>query len=144
MSAQSSAAQEPSASTGVSPYGNPVSQIINLYIPLAMLLAGALPLAKGRQSYTPPFICEVYDRGRCQSPLAIIDSLSVTRGTGNLGFTNEGRALGIDVTFTVADLSSLVYLPISQGLSTAAAQTGASLGFAVTEGAATVAGAVAC
>jgi hypothetical protein len=126
----------------VSPYGNPVSQLINLYIPLAMLIAGALPLATGRQSYTAPFICELYDRGRCQIRLGIIDSLSVTRGTGNLGFNSEGRALAIDVTFTVADLSSLVYLPISQGLSTAAAQTGASLGFAVTEGAAAVAGAV--
>ncbi|MBB5409291.1 hypothetical protein HDG34_003232 [Paraburkholderia sp. HC6.4b] len=126
----------------VSPYGNPVSQLINLYIPLAMLIAGALPLATGRQSYTAPFICELYDRGRCQIRLGIIDSLSVTRGTGNLGFNNDGRALAIDVTFTVADLSSLVYLPISQGLSTAAAQTGASLGFAVTEGAAAVAGAV--
>jgi hypothetical protein len=101
----------------VSPYGNPISQLLNLYIPLSMLLAGALPLATGKQSYTSPFLCQLFDKGRCQTRLGIIDSLSITRGTGNLGFDNEGHAMAIDITFTVKDLSSIMYMPIAEGFS---------------------------
>lgn len=98
-----------------SPYGNTVSQMNNLYIPLCMILAGALPLSTGKQSYTSPFICEIYDKGRCQTRLGMIDSVSVTRGTGNLGFNKLGHAMGIDITFTVVDMSTVMHMPISKG-----------------------------
>jgi hypothetical protein len=114
----------------VSPYGNPISQLTNLYVPLAMLLAGALPLATGPQSYNSPFICELYDRGRCQIRLGMIDSLSVQRGTANLPFDDDGNAMAIDVTFTVLDLSNLVYLPITQGMTSAASSFLGALGMA--------------
>jgi len=98
----------------VSPYGNPISQMFNLYVPLTMLLAGALPLSTGKQSYTSPFLVELYDQGRCQTRLGMIDSISITRGTGNLGFDNAGHAMGIDVTFSVIDMSSIMHMPITQ------------------------------
>lgn len=116
----SSSASLPSSNysmTLISPYGNAISQMTNIYIPLCMLLAGALPLATGKQSHTSPFICELYDRGRAQKRLAIIDSLSITRGTSNLGFNKEGNAMAVEVSFTVKDLSSLVSLPIDPGFS---------------------------
>lgn len=103
--------------TLVSPYGNPVSQMFNLYIPLSMLLCGVMPLATGKASYTSPFLCELYDRGRKITRLGIIDSLSITRGEGNFGFDSTGQAMSIKVTFTVKDLSSIVALPIFQGWS---------------------------
>jgi hypothetical protein len=117
---QSSMASLPRASYTinlVSPYGNPVSQLLNLHIPLAMLLAGALPLSTGTQSYTSPFLVELYDKGRCQTRLGMIDSLSITRGTGNMGFNNEGNAMGIDVSFSIVDMSSVMSMPISEGFS---------------------------
>ncbi len=117
---QSSTANLPRASYTINltcPYGNPISQLQNLHLPLAMLLAGALPISTGKQSYTSPFLVELYDRGRCQTRLGIIDQLSITRGTGNLGFTNDGTAMGIDVTFSVMDLSSIMHMPISEGFS---------------------------
>lgn len=116
-----------------SPYGNPISQMINLYIPLCMLLAGGLPLATGKGSYTSPFVSELYDRGRCQTRYGMIEQITVTRGVGNLGFNREGNAMGIDVSFTVVDLSSVLYMPIAQSISlassaamTAAAATGST------------------
>lgn len=113
----------------VSPYaGNPISQLINFYVPVAMLIAGTLPLATGQQSYTSPFICELFDRGRCQIRLGMIDSLQITRGTSNLPFDMDGNAMAIDVTFSVLDLSNLVYLPISQGMTSAASSLLASIG----------------
>lgn len=99
----------------VSPYGNVVSQIQNIYIPLCMLLAGALPLSTGKSSYTSPYLCQLYDRGRCQVQTGMIESLSVSRGTSNLAFNTKGNPLAIDVSFTIVDLSSIMHMPVSSG-----------------------------
>lgn len=122
---QSSSASLPRANYTinlVSPYGNPISQLLNIHIPLAMLLAGALPLATGRQSYTSPFILELYDQGRCQIRLGMIDSLSITRGSGNLGYNNDSKAMRIDVNFSIVDLSSVISVPVTKGFSMGASQ----------------------
>lgn len=101
--------------TLISPYGNPVSRLFNIWMPLATLLAGALPLATGKQSHTSPFLVELHDRGRCMTRLGIIDSMTITRGTSNLGFDQEGNAMAIEVSFSVLDLSSIMAMPIQQG-----------------------------
>jgi hypothetical protein len=100
-----------------SPYGNPVSQLVNIYIPLCMLLAGALPISTGKQSYTSPFLLELYDQGRCQTRLGMIDSMTIQRGTSNLGFNRDGHAMGIDISFSIVDMSSVMHMPISAGFS---------------------------
>lgn len=100
--------------TLISPYGNPISQMTNIYIPLCMLLAGALPIQTGKHSYTSPFILEMYDRGRQQTRLGMIDSLSIQRGTSNLAFNKEGNAMAIEVSFSVADLSTVLAMPVVQ------------------------------
>lgn len=99
--------------TLISPYGNPLSMLQNIYMPLCMLLAGGLPLAGGKNSYTSPFICELYDRGKVQIRLGMIESITVTRGTSNLGFTVNNKPLAIDVSVSVVDLSSIMSIPIS-------------------------------
>lgn len=111
---ESSSANLPRASYTIelrSPYGNDLARFQNLMVPLAMLLAGALPRSTGFQSYTSPYLCEFYVKGRVQSRLAIIDSLEITRGTGNCGFTSDGKPLGIDVTVSFLDLSSVMHMP---------------------------------
>lgn len=99
----------------ISPYNNPVSRLINIFIPLYMLMAGALPRSIGKQSYTSPFYCQIYDRGRLQSRLAMIESISISRGTSNLQYDLSGNALAIDVSFNVVDLSSIMHMPVSSG-----------------------------
>lgn len=100
----------------VSPYGNPISQLINIHLPLCMILAAALPISTGAQSYTSPFLVELYDRGKAQTRLGIIDSLSIVRGTTNLGFNKEKSFMSADVSFTVADLSSVMHMPLNSGM----------------------------
>lgn len=115
---QSSSAQLPRMNytmTLTSAYGNKLSQLINIFLPLSMILAAALPLSTGRNSYTSPFILELYDRGRAQTRLGIIDSLSISRGTGNLPFDNNGNVMSIDVSFSVIDLSTVMHMPIGRG-----------------------------
>lgn len=98
----------------ISPYGNAISKLINIDIPLCMLLAGALPLATGKSSYTSPYLCQVFDRGRLQIKTGIIESLQITRGTANLPFNTAGNCMAIDVNFSVVDLSSIVSMPVGQ------------------------------
>lgn len=115
---QSSSATLPRSSYTIkliSPYGNVVSQIQNIYIPLCMILAGTLPLSTGKASYTSPYLCQLYDRGRCQVQNGMIEALSISRGTSNLAFNTRGNPLAIDVTFSVVDLSSIMHMPISSG-----------------------------
>ncbi len=102
--------------TLISPYGNPISQLMNIDIPMAMLMAGSLPRAVGKAAYTSPFLCQIFDRGRCQIRLGIIDNLAFTRGTTNLGFSDTGNAMAVKVSFSVMDLSSIMHMPISSGV----------------------------
>lgn len=96
-----------------SPYGNPWSQLQDIYVPLALLIAGAAPLAVGKASYSSPFLCSAFCRGVQNVRLGMITELSITRGTGNLGFDRDWRPLGIDVQFTITDFSSIAAAPIS-------------------------------
>lgn len=118
------------------PYGNKMSRFMNLYVPLAMLLASALPLSTGKQSYTSPFLCELYSRGRCQIKLGMVDSLSITRGVGNLGWTDDGEPLGIDISFSVVDMSTVMHMPLNPVFSMENAVKGAVGAAAVGAGAA--------
>lgn len=116
---QSSSAQLPRSNYTIqliSPYGNPISQMINIYIPLSMLLAMALPQSTGKQSYTSPYLVQLYDRGRCQIQLGLVESISLTHGVSNLPYTNRGQCMAIDVSFSIMDLSSVLHMPVSTGV----------------------------
>lgn len=101
----------------VSPYGNPLSQLFSMYIPLFMLLAGALPRSTGKQSYTSPPLVQLFDKGKQQTRYGMIDSVTVRRGITNLAFNRNMQAMGIQVDFSVKDLTSVFHIPISEGFS---------------------------
>lgn len=98
-----------------SPYGDPVSRLQNLILPLCSLFAMAVPLSTGKQSYTSPFLVECFNQGRTHIRLGMIESLSVTRGVGDVGWSNQGHFLGCDVQITVVDLSSVMHMPLQAG-----------------------------
>lgn len=102
----------------VAPYGDPISQLQNIYIPLACLMAGALPLSVGRTSYSSPYLCSVFNRGVQKIDLGMITSLSIDRGVSNLPFSKTKRALALDVSWTVTDFSSLAAAPVSSSMLT--------------------------
>lgn len=115
---QSSSASLPRAQYKLqltAPYANILSRIMNLFVPFAMIAAGAWPRSTGRESYTSPFLCQLYDTGRVQVPLGMITEFSVTRGSGNLGFTTKGQPLSMEVSFTVQDLSTILHMPLTAG-----------------------------
>lgn len=93
-------------------YGNKISIFTEMYLQLMMLLAGTLPLSTGRNSYTSPFLVEVYRKGRSQVRMGIIESISINRGVGNTGWSVDQLPLAIDVTLTIADLSTILHMPL--------------------------------
>lgn len=97
----------------ISPYGNAYSQLFNIYLPLAMILAGSLPRSTGSSSYTSPFVCQLFDRGRVNVQLGMIDSVSITRGTSNLAFSRSGHPNAIDVDFSVANLDEVISVDVN-------------------------------
>lgn len=99
-----------------SAYGDPLSIYLNLYLPFICLLAGAAPISHGNQSYGAPMLCELHQRGRRTIRLGLIDSLSVTRGTGTVGWNEDGLPLGLDISFNVINMSSVMHMPIDTGL----------------------------
>jgi len=100
----------------ISPSAHPVAQLRNIYIPLAAIMAGMLPLSTGPRSSTSPYLCSMFIRGRQQINLGMITSLTITRGTSNLPFNKSKRPLAIDVTFSVTDFSELISAPTPTGL----------------------------
>lgn len=95
--------------------GNPISAYLNLYPVVAALLAGALPESTGPQSFTSPFVCECYCQGLVAIRMGMITDLTITAGAGNLGYTKDRRPLAFNISFTVADMSSMMHMGTSNG-----------------------------
>lgn len=115
----------------ISPANDPIAQLMNIYIPLAMLLAAALPRSAGKQSHVEPFLCELYDQGRAQTRLGMFKSLSITRGEGNIGWDNRGHYLQVKVNFEIADMGGICTLPVSESIDWGDTLTAAASGAAV-------------
>lgn len=91
------------------PYGDPLSIMQSIYVPLALILAGALPRAIGPTAYTSPFLCRAYCKGMFAVPLGMIDSLTIRRGGEQHGWNAQRLPTAVSVSFTIKDLSPTMY-----------------------------------
>ena len=96
-------------------YANKLSRFIALYVPLSMIMAGALPISTGRQQYTSPYYCQVISPGRTSCKLGMIDNLNIEIGVGNMGYNQQNQPLGFDVSWTVKDMNKTMHAPIDIG-----------------------------
>lgn len=97
----------------ISPYGNSYSQLFNIYLPLSMIMAGSLPRSTGSTSYMSPFVCQLFDRGRTNIQLGIVDNVTFTRGTSNLPFSRNGHPNAIDVDLSIANLDEIIAVDVN-------------------------------
>lgn len=98
------------------PYGNKLSVFMNVYVPLCMILAGGLPRSAGKHSYYAPFMCRIFSQGR-QDYSGYIDSITIERGTDNVGWSKDGLPTTVDVTFTVKNIDPIMHMPITESIS---------------------------
>lgn len=104
----------------------------NLMIPLGGILAMSLPRATGMASYDGPPLLEVFNQGHTLIREGMVESLTIERGVGDVGWKRGGQVLGIDVHITIVDLSTIMSMPINPAFS--------GLSGALTAGAELVAG----
>jgi hypothetical protein len=100
----------------VSDSNNTLSNLQNIYIPFAAILATALPQMTGKASYTSPFLCGMFLKGIQKIKMGMVTELSVTRATGNLGYDKNGLALGMEISFTVTDFSNIMSAPVNSSM----------------------------
>lgn len=95
--------------------GDNVSIFQSIMIPLSGLMAAALPRAVGDTTYTSPFLVRAFCKGMFAVPAGIISSLSITRGSSEFGWSLSKLPTVVDVSFTIEDLSPMLFLSIAGG-----------------------------
>lgn len=95
----------------VSPYGNKLSQLQNIYFPLACILAGALPRSVGPASLASPFLCKAFLQSSLNIEVGLISDITITKGITNLSYNNNKQCLSINVRFTIVNLDQFISTP---------------------------------
>lgn len=98
-------------------YGNALSYLQDIVVPMCMILAAGLPRGAGPQSFGSPFYVEYYSKGRGQSRVGLITSISIERGVGNKGWTRRGFPLGVDINVEITDMTEVVFSPTTTNVS---------------------------
>lgn len=96
-----------------SQYGNKFAILMKLYTVVSAMLAATLPISSGRNSYTSPFLCSLFSQSKAVIPLGMIESLSIRRGSGGLGWTDDKLPRHIQIDFTVKNMSTIMHAPIT-------------------------------
>lgn len=99
-----------------SPYGCKEAIALHLYPTLSYLLAGALPRSTGKHTYSAPFHCRIFSQGVCDIKYGAIDSLTISRGGGGIGWTADGLNHVIDVNIGIVNLDTVMHMPIMDRL----------------------------
>lgn len=97
--------------------GHPYAIMQNIIFPLSCLLPFAVPRKTGHSSYGAPFLCKLWSQGRAQVQLGLVTDMSISRGTSNVGWNPMFQATGVDVSFTVMNLSKLMTMPMAPDVS---------------------------
>ena len=91
-------------------YGDPVSIFQSIYIPLIMLLAASMPRSVGNSMYTSPFLIKAYCKGMFAIPCGIVESLSISRGKDEFGWSHDHLPTAIDINLQLKDLTPTFFL----------------------------------
>lgn len=98
-----------------SPYGDITSIYQSIIVPLACLMAAALPRAAGNNSWMQPFNVRAYCAGRFSVSIGIIESLSIRRGSSEFGWTYQNLPTCVDVSISIKDMATSMYMSIHDG-----------------------------
>ena len=94
--------------------GDPISIFQSIYIPLAILLAGSWPRTVGRNTYTSPFLLQAYCKGMFSIPLGIVESITISRGDSDFGWSHQNLPLVVKVSLSIRDLNPVIHLSLGR------------------------------
>jgi hypothetical protein len=87
-----------------SPYGDPESVYRHVLVPLWHLMCLGFPKQAGANGFAAPFICQIFSKGMFNAELAIMESMSITRGGDGDNVSIKDIPLEITVNLTFKDL----------------------------------------
>jgi hypothetical protein len=91
--------------------GHIMAQISSSYLVIATMLGLTLPKSVGKGSYTSPYLISAHLKGVCNIKLGLIDNLTITYGSGNVGRDDLNRPISFDISFDLVDLSEMFVAP---------------------------------
>lgn len=96
--------------------GHPMNITKRIHLPLSLLLPFMLPRSTGNSTFTSPFAMEYFAKGHSQSRYAMCVGGSIELGEDQGGWTISHLARTATVNLQIADLNSVVHMPVGAGL----------------------------
>lgn len=93
----------------VTPDNDKLSWYLNIWVPLAHLMALCLPRQVDANGYISPFLVRAFYKGLFNVDMGIITSMNVQKG-GDGQWTKDGLPTSIEVSFTIKDLYNYMSL----------------------------------
>lgn len=95
----------------VSPSGDPESVFINEMLPIAHLMAFAMPRQLGANTYTYPFLVRCFARGWMNCEMGVVTSFRIQRGgQEDIQYNVFNQATEIDVSMDITPLYNIMYI----------------------------------
>ena len=93
--------------------GDAVSVYTSILIPLACLIAGAIPRASGESTYQSPFILRAWSKGMFAIPAGIINTLTISRGDAEFGWSQQRLPTVVNANVSITDLSPILFMNVN-------------------------------
>ena len=95
-------------------YGHPYNIATAILLPIALIAPFVFPIATGGGTYSTPFMCKAFSRGRTIIKTGIVRNASFTFGEGELGWTKDRKPLNVRINLEIADLDPITAIPVTR------------------------------
>ena len=92
--------------------GHPIAQLTSNYVVIASLLALTLPKSIGVGAYVSPYLLMADLQGVCSLKNCMVNNLTISYGTGNIGRSSRNSPIAFEVTFDLVDMSEIFAAPV--------------------------------
>lgn len=93
------------------PYGNPVSWYLNMWVPMSFVLGMVLPSQTSANTYTAPPLIQAFSPGWFAADLGMVDSVSIEKAPSGDSWSSNGLPNEIKISISIKDLYSSLALP---------------------------------
>lgn len=95
-------------------YAHPYCIATSVYLPIALIAPFLFPINVGGSTYTTPFLCKAFSRGKTIVKTGIMRSATITLGNGPMGWTRDFKPLNVKIELEIDDLDKNGSIPISR------------------------------